>query len=70
MCDATDPPLPCLHIGDSRRAEAGGPWRQGFPDLLVVGHTGHGVFAGMLLGSVSTHTVTHASCSVTVVRTA
>ena len=37
MCDATDPPLPCLHIGDSRRAEAGGPWRQGFPDLLVVG---------------------------------
>ncbi len=39
-------------------------------DLLVVGHTGHGVFAGMLLGSVSTHTVTHASCSVTVVRTA
>ena len=39
-------------------------------DLLVVGHTGHGVFIGMLLGSVSTHTVTHASCPVTVVRTA
>jgi nucleotide-binding universal stress UspA family protein len=39
-------------------------------DLLVVGHTGHDGFTGMLLGSVSTHTVTHASCPVTVVRTA
>jgi len=39
-------------------------------DLLVVGHTGHDSFKGMLLGSVSTHTVTHASCPVTVVRTA
>ena len=39
-------------------------------DLLVVGHTGHDGFKGMLLGSVSTHTVTHASCPVTVVRTA
>jgi hypothetical protein len=36
MCDATDPPLPWLHIGDSRRAEASGR-RQGFPDLRVVG---------------------------------
>ena len=39
-------------------------------DLLVVGHRGHGGFTGMLLGSVSTHMITHASCPVTVVRTA
>jgi nucleotide-binding universal stress UspA family protein len=39
-------------------------------DLLVVGHAGHGGFRGMLLGSISTHSVTHASCPVTVVRTA
>jgi nucleotide-binding universal stress UspA family protein len=39
-------------------------------DLLVVGHTGHGGFEGMLLGSISTHAVTHASCPVTVVRAA
>jgi nucleotide-binding universal stress UspA family protein len=37
-------------------------------DLLVVGHAGHGGFKGMLLGSISTHAVTHASCPVTVVR--
>jgi nucleotide-binding universal stress UspA family protein len=39
-------------------------------DLLVVGHTGHGGFTGMLLGSISTHAVTHAACPVTVVRAA
>lgn len=39
-------------------------------DLLVVGSRGHGAFTGMLLGSVSTHCVTHAACPVTVVRTA
>ncbi|MHB1594427.1 MAG: universal stress protein [Streptosporangiaceae bacterium] len=38
-------------------------------DLLVVGSRGHGGFSGMLLGSVSTHCVTHAACPVTVVRT-
>ena len=38
-------------------------------DLLVVGSRGHGGFTGMLLGSVSTHCVTHAACPVTVVRT-
>lgn len=37
-------------------------------DLLVVGHRGHDGFSGMLLGSVSTHCVSHASCPVTVVR--
>ena len=37
-------------------------------DLLVVGSRGHGAFTGMLLGSVSTHCVTHATCPVLVVR--
>jgi nucleotide-binding universal stress UspA family protein len=37
-------------------------------DLLVVGSSGHGAFTGMLLGSVSTHCVTSAFCTVTVVR--
>ena len=37
-------------------------------DLLVVGSHGHGRFSGMLMGSVSTHCVEHASCPVVVVR--
>jgi nucleotide-binding universal stress UspA family protein len=37
-------------------------------DLLVVGSRGYGGFTGMMLGSVSTHCVTHAACPVTVVR--
>jgi nucleotide-binding universal stress UspA family protein len=41
----------------------------GNADLLVVGHRGRGAFTGMLVGSVSTHCVTHATCPVVVVRT-
>lgn len=37
-------------------------------DLLVVGHRGHGGFTGMLVGSVSVHLVSTASCPVTVIR--
>jgi nucleotide-binding universal stress UspA family protein len=37
-------------------------------DLLVVGASGRGAFVGMLLGSVTDHVVSHASCSVVVVR--
>ena len=37
-------------------------------ELLVVGSRGHGSFAGLLLGSVSLHVVTHCKCPVVVIR--
>ena len=37
ICDGLQPPLVWLHIADARRQEAGGPWRQGFPDMLITG---------------------------------
>jgi nucleotide-binding universal stress UspA family protein len=36
--------------------------------LLVLGSRGHGAFAGMLLGSVSEHCLSHAQCPVVVIR--
>ena len=37
-------------------------------ELLVVGSRGHGGFAGLLMGSVTTYAVNHALCPVVVVR--
>ncbi|WP_208378817.1 universal stress protein [Cumulibacter soli] len=37
-------------------------------DLIVVGSRGHGGFAGLVLGSVSQHVVSHSACPVVVTR--
>lgn len=37
-------------------------------DMLVVGSRGHGGFAGLMLGSVSSQVVHHSMCTVVVVR--
>lgn len=37
-------------------------------DLLVVGSSGHGELAGMLLGSVGLHCASHSPCPVVIVR--
>lgn len=50
-------PPPVVLVDASRRAR-----------LLVVGSRGHGELAGMVIGSVSQHCVTHAHCPVVVVR--
>lgn len=36
-------------------------------DLLVLGRTGHGGFAGMMLGSVARHCVEHSTCGLTII---
>jgi len=50
-------PAPYTLLDQARRA-----------DMVVVGHRGHGGFAGLLLGSVSQQLINHAPCPVVVVR--
>lgn len=38
-------------------------------DLLIVGRKGHGMLAGLLIGSVSSYCIAHASCAVLVAPT-
>jgi nucleotide-binding universal stress UspA family protein len=54
-----DPREALLHVAQSERA-----------DLIVVGSRGRTGLAKLMLGSVSSHVVTHAPCSVLVVKQA
>lgn len=54
-----------VEVGDPRRVLRD---RADGADLLVVGSRGHGELTGVLLGSVSQYLVTHAPCTVVVVR--
>lgn len=56
-----------LHIVHSPAPQALLTASQG-AELLVVGHRGHGGFAGLKLGSVADHCARHASCPVLVAR--
>ena len=63
-----NPPIPVkAHVRQGRPAKILIDESEG-ADLLVVGHRGHGGFAGLVLGSVSQHVAAYAKCPVTVVR--
>jgi len=62
-----DPPVlvhPQVKEGTQRNCSSTSPRT----DVLVVGASGHGGFAGMPLGSVGQHVAAHAKCTVVVVR--
>jgi nucleotide-binding universal stress UspA family protein len=63
-----DPPVPVrAHVKQGRPAKVLIEESEG-SDLLVVGHRGHGGFAGLVLGSVSQHVAAYAKCPVVVIR--
>ncbi|GAB2567945.1 hypothetical protein Aab01nite_44110 [Paractinoplanes abujensis] len=63
-----DPPVPVrAQVRQGRPAKVLIDESEG-KNLLVVGHRGHGGFAGLVLGSVSQHVAAYAKCPVTVVR--